>query len=82
MSYPSHLLDELPRVFARVALDRLRIASVLACQYTGMQLWWRGTPLDLSALIDREREQEALRDLLDRPGPSMAVLYGRSELVS
>jgi AAA+ ATPase superfamily predicted ATPase len=33
--------------------------------------------LDLSALIDREREQEALRDLLERPGPSMAVLYGR-----
>lgn len=29
------------------------------------------------ALIDREREQEALKDLLDRRGPSMAVLYGR-----
>jgi AAA+ ATPase superfamily predicted ATPase len=42
-----------------------------------MQLWWRDTPLDPSALIDREREQGELRDLLDRPGPSMAVLYGR-----
>lgn len=28
-------------------------------------------------IIDREREQEALRELLTRPGPSMAVLYGR-----
>ena len=29
------------------------------------------------SVIDREREQEALRELLTRPGPSMAVLYGR-----
>jgi AAA+ ATPase superfamily predicted ATPase len=27
--------------------------------------------------IDREREQHALRELFERPGPSMAVLYGR-----
>jgi AAA+ ATPase superfamily predicted ATPase len=33
--------------------------------------------MDSPALIDREREQEALRDLLGRPGPTMAVLYGR-----
>jgi uncharacterized protein len=33
--------------------------------------------MESSALIDREREQEALRDLLDRRGPTMAVLYGR-----
>lgn len=33
--------------------------------------------MDASALIDREREQEALRDLMGRPGPTMAVLYGR-----
>lgn len=33
--------------------------------------------MDSSPLIDREREQADLRDLLDRRGPSMAVLYGR-----
>lgn len=27
--------------------------------------------------VNREREQKALRDLFERPGPSMAVLYGR-----
>lgn len=33
--------------------------------------------MDTSPLIDREREQKALRELLARPGPTMAVLYGR-----
>jgi len=33
--------------------------------------------LEAAALVDREREQEALRELLERPGPTMAVLYGR-----
>lgn len=33
--------------------------------------------MDSSILIDREREQEALRELLERHGPTMAVLYGR-----
>jgi uncharacterized protein len=33
--------------------------------------------MDSSVLIDREREQIALRELLQRPGPTMAVLYGR-----
>jgi AAA+ ATPase superfamily predicted ATPase len=33
--------------------------------------------MDISPLIDREREQKALRELLARPGPTMAVLYGR-----
>ncbi len=28
-------------------------------------------------LVDREHEQRALRELFGRPGPSMAVLYGR-----
>jgi hypothetical protein len=33
-------------------------------------------------LVDRVGEQKALRALLKRAGPSMAVLYGRRKLVS
>src|SRR6185437_6509680 len=47
-----------------------------------MPLYWHaftvaGLNVDSSPLIDREREQKALRALLLRPGPTMAVLYGR-----
>ena len=53
------------------------------CQYIGLPVHWHAIKvagcisLDSSALIDREREQEALRELMERPGPSMAVLSGR-----
>lgn len=45
-----------------------------------MQTYLQVSPPETVArdpLIDRDREKQALRALLKRPGPSMAVLYGR-----